>query len=90
MPNFSGKSCARDHGKHAVKLNRPRGIDAEHSRMGMGATQKLRINRAGKIEIIRKDRLAGAFGHRIDLAERLADHRELLLCHPITLVQNLP
>ena len=56
----------------------------------MRTAQKLRLNRAGKIKIIRKDRLAGALGHRIDLAERLADYRELLLCHPITLVQNLP
>ena len=73
MPNFSGKS--------AVELERPRGIDTEHPGVGMGAAQEFRISHTGKIEIIRKDRLAGAFGHRIDLAERLADHREVFLLH---------
>src|SRR4029434_8134838 len=56
----------------------------------MGATQKFRISHTGKIEIIREDGLARTLGHRIDLAQRFADHGELLLCHKITRVQNPP
>jgi hypothetical protein len=56
----------------------------------MRTAQKLRVNRAREIEIIRVDGFAGAFGHRIDFAERLSDYREFLLCHPITLGQIFP
>ena len=46
--------------------------------------QEFRVNRTRKIEIIRKDRLAGAFCHRIDFAERFADDRQMVLLHDIS------
>jgi hypothetical protein len=66
---------AGEHGEHAIELERPRGVDAEDARMGMGAAQELGVNHPRQIKIVRVHRLAGALRHGVDFAQRLADYR---------------
>jgi hypothetical protein len=50
----------------------------------MRAAQKPGINRPRQIQIVGKNRLAGAFRHRVDLAQRLADDGEIFLFHDVS------
>ena len=80
-PGLAARSVddARDilvgqHGMHAGQRPRPAGVDARDAGMGMRAGQQGRVQHAGQIDVIGKNRLALDQLDRIHLHLRPADH----------------
>jgi hypothetical protein len=70
-----------DDREHAGQRARPRGVDRPDARVGVGAAQKLRVRHARQEEIVGVLRLADHLRPRVDLRQRPADDRELVLGH---------
>jgi hypothetical protein len=79
---------AGDDAVHAGKRAGPRRIDGEDAGVAVGRAQELRVRHARQDEVIGVPGLAGDLRPRVDLRQRLSDHRELVLlaCHAAPVV----